>query len=72
MVLFSDSSVYQAIFGWGMFDLPKLAALDSSPHHIPQSLIWGHLSWGDLVFRGLLTSIMFYATGWLLDRKVEV
>jgi uncharacterized membrane protein YfcA len=72
MVRFSDSSVYEAIFGWGTFDLPELDVWDSSNvHHIPQSLIWGNLSWGDLVFRGLITSVLFYVSGWLFDRKVE-
>ncbi len=73
-VRFSDSSVYEAMFGWGSFHVAAAFQLAEAPnaHHLPESLFWGHLTWGDLVFRGLVASILFYVTGWLLDRKVEV
>jgi hypothetical protein len=79
IVRFTDTSLYDALFYWGGFDLPKLSFLISSDastssqmHHIPYSLIVGKLTLGDMLYRFLLTSFCFYTAGWLLDRKVEV
>jgi hypothetical protein len=71
---FTLTSFYNTLFGWGLLDISK-ESLAVSPDHeisIPIQLIWGQLALGGIVYFILLTSLLFYFTSWLLDRKVEV
>jgi hypothetical protein len=70
---FTATSLYGTLFGWGLLDLSKV--LSPAPDHmiaIPMQLIWGQFAWGGILYAGLLTSLLFFFSGWLLDRKVEV
>jgi hypothetical protein len=70
---FTATSLYNSLFGWGLLDLTKIF-LSSTDHKIsiPMQLIWGYFAWGGIVYLALLITLLFYFTGWLFDRKVEV